>query len=513
MSERTVSLLTSTFASLGGWFLVGIGTFVISLVGLFILWPLSLLFRQRDGRFLHSLSQVWAQMISFLLPFWDIHVEGLERIEKGRAYVVVSNHQSMLDIMLLLAHLPLHFKFIAKWELFWIPFLGWHLALARYIPLKRGDPESGKACLAKAQEWLKKGVSVIFFPEGTRSPDGDIHEFKAGAFKAALEGKFDLLPMVIVGTREAIPKYSWRIKRRAPLCLKILEPVSMTNSSKVSLDHLRDETRTKIIKEFQRLKSLPSLRRSSTLKILTLNTWQERGPWQERWEIIFRGIEDFRPDIVAFQELFSASWAQEIQKQTGYPTLLFPKEYCGLALGTDFAVKSWGVTTLTKSPLEDYSRYALWAELDLKGQKLFVFNTHFSWLLEDGESRKKQASEVRELIHKKASQAEALLVGDLNSTRHSEEIGGLIGKGGFRDLFFEKHGHESGFTWDNRNPYAAGSQHKLPDRRIDFILSRGSGPLLKSLVSCECVFTQPNAKGIWASDHFGVLAEFKLKLK
>lgn len=501
----------SALISLVAWLLIGVGTFVFFMVGLFILWPLSLLFRQREGRFLHAVSQFWARSISSLLPLWDIHVEGLERIGKGKAYVVVSNHQSMLDIMLLLAYLPLHFKFIAKRELFWIPFLGWHLALAQYIPLKRGDSESGKACLAKAGEWLKRGVSVIFFPEGTRSPEGDIHEFKAGAFKVALEGKFDLLPIAIAGTREAIPKYSWRIKRRAPLYFKILEPVSLADSSLDQLDRIRSDTRTKIIKEFQRLKSLPSLRRSPTLKILTLNTWQERGPWQERWKIILRGIEDFRPDIVAFQELFNISWAQEIQKQTGYPTLLFPKEYCGLALYTDFTVKSWGVVTLPKSPLEDYSRYALWDELDLKGQKLFVFNTHLSWLLEDGESRKKQATEILALIHKKASQAEVFLVGDLNSTRPSEEIGGLIAKGGFRDLFFEKHGHESGFTWDNRNPYVASAEHKLPDRRIDFILIRSSGPLLKHLVSCERVFTEPNAKGIWASDHFGVLAEFKLK--
>lgn len=254
MSERTISLLTSIFASLGGWFLVGIGTTVLSLFGLFILWPFSFLFQQGNGQLLHAVSQFWARAISRLLPFWDIHVEGLERIEKGRAYVVVSNHQSMLDIMLLLAFLPLHFKFIAKRELFWIPFLGWHLALARYISLHRGDPESGRLCLARGREWLRKGVSVVFFPEGTRSPDGEIHEFKAGAFKVALEEGLDLLPLVVRGTREAVPKYSWRIKKRVPLWLKILDPVSVKDLSEADLNLLRSEIRTKIVREFQRLK-------------------------------------------------------------------------------------------------------------------------------------------------------------------------------------------------------------------------------------------------------------------
>lgn len=502
--------MTQLISSLG-WLIIGVGTFTFSLFSLSVLWPLSFLLKQRDGRLHHALSRVWARAITLLLPFWEIRVEGLEQVQKGKPYVVVCNHQSMLDILIFLARLPLHFKFIAKRELFRIPFFGWHLALARYIPLKRGDPQSGKDCLLKAQEWLQKGISVVFFPEGTRSPDGEIHEFKPGAFKLALEEKCDILPMVIAGTREAIPKYAWQIKRDTLLSLKILDPVSISKSSTTSVDHLRDETRTKIVREFEKLRGLPSLRRSSILKILTLNTWQERGPWKERWEVILQGINEFRPDIVAFQELFNGVWAKEVQKRAGFPALVFPEEPCGLALYTHLAVKSHGVIKLAKSPLEDYLRYALWAQLDLKGEEIFVFNTHFSWLLEDEESRRKQAEQILKLIREKAPEKESLLMGDLNSNHHSPETGWLIREGVFRDLFFEKHGHESGFTWDNRNPYVAGAEHKLPDRRIDFILARGSVALLKNLVSCDLVFTQPDAKGIWASDHFGVLAEFKVK--
>lgn len=246
------------------------------------------------------------------------------------------------------------------------------------------------------------------------------------------------------------------------------------------------------------------------MKILTLNTWQEMGPWQGRWEVILDGIQHFRPDIVAFQELFNHSWAQEIQKKTGLPTLLFsPEKNGGLALYTHYAVHSWDVVRLTQSPLEEYFRYVLWAELHVNGSRLFVFNTHFSWLPEDGATRNKQVDEVLYLIQKKAPNEEGVVMGDLNATRHSPEIGRFLKEGNFHDPFHGKHPKEEGFSWDNHNPYVAGAHHKLPDRRIDFILTRGSGPLLKNPVSCDLVFTQPNAKGIWASDHFGILAEFQ----
>jgi len=245
------------------------------------------------------------------------------------------------------------------------------------------------------------------------------------------------------------------------------------------------------------------------MKILTLNTWQERGEWQKRWEVTFEGLRRYQPDLVGFQELFNGTWAAEVKKKSGFPQLLFKDESCGLVLGSRFRINEWGVETLSRSPLEEYSRYVLWAQLEVKKKKLFVFNTHFSWMLEDGASRAKQSEEVLGMISKKASENEMIVMGDLNAPRRSAEIGGFVEKGGFRDLFFEAHPHDSGFTWDNRNPYVAGAEHKLPDRRIDFILTRGSGPLLKDLISCDLVFTHPNSKGYRASDHYGVLAEFK----
>ena len=248
------------------------------------------------------------------------------------------------------------------------------------------------------------------------------------------------------------------------------------------------------------------------MKILTLNTWQERGPWQERWEIILEGLGRFQPDLVAFQEVFNSSWAREVQKRTGFFTLLDGSEKGGLVLCARYPAKRWGTFQLTASPIEEYSRYALWAEFDVQGEALFVLNTHLSWQLEDSATRQKQIEDILRLIPEKIAgekmfQQGFLLMGDLNTPPDSPEIQGLLREGKFRDLFGEKHPNEAGPSWDNRNPYAAGSGHELPDRRIDYLLARGRSRLLQRLVSCDLVYTQPNAQGIWATDHFGVLAE------
>lgn len=245
------------------------------------------------------------------------------------------------------------------------------------------------------------------------------------------------------------------------------------------------------------------------MKILTLNTWQERGPWRERWDVILERLFKLRPQIAAFQELFNPCWAQEVQKLTGFSTLLFPREGCGLVIYTEYAVTSWGVERLVQSPLEEYSRYVLWAEICLPQGKFFLMNAHLSWKMEDGMTRRKQAGEIVEFMERKNAKADWVLVGDLNSPPDSEEIRWLIKNGHFRDLFKETHPEEGIYTWDNRNPYAASSGHKMPDRRIDYLLVRGSGPIFENLKSCDLVFTKPTLQGIWASDHYGVMAEFQ----
>src|SRR3989338_7816751 len=113
------------------------------------------------------------------------------------------------------------------------------------------------------------------------------------------------------------------------------------------------------------------------MKILTLNTWQERGPWKKRWEIILKGLQDFAPDIVAFQEVFSRDWAEEVKHRAGFDSLVFPEQPGGLVLLSRFPVVERECRTLaTQSPTEDYKRYVLYAKLETDSQSFAVFNTH-----------------------------------------------------------------------------------------------------------------------------------------
>jgi 1-acyl-sn-glycerol-3-phosphate acyltransferase len=252
---KNITFWSSVLLSVLGWVLLGVATFLLTSFALVVLWPISFVFDRASGYLPHRVSQFWASLIAWAVPVWEIRTTGLEQIDRGKPYVIVSNHQSLLDILLVLAKLPLHFKFIGKKELYSIPWFGWHLAAAGYIALKRGNHASGRACLEKARQWLRRGVSVILFPEGTRSLDGEIHEFKPGAFKLALEEKVDLLPVAIYGTREAIPKYSWRIQGRASLNLHVLKPVSLGNRSLRELLEIRDQVRKSIVTEFTAMKA------------------------------------------------------------------------------------------------------------------------------------------------------------------------------------------------------------------------------------------------------------------
>lgn len=221
------------------------------------------------------------------------------------------------------------------------------------------------------------------------------------------------------------------------------------------------------------------------------------------------GLGRFRPHVAAFQELFNRSWAETVQRRAGFSRLIFPEDNCGLALYANLPVVSWGIQRLTQSPLEEYFRSVLWAELKTADKTFYFFNTHLSWKLEDGATRRKQVEEVLQVVEEKSSGKEALLVGDLNAPPDAEEIKRLIREGRFRDTFRLTHPGEAGLSWEHRNAYVAGSQHQMPDRRIDYILARGAGPLLKNLKSCDLIFTAPDSKGFWASDHFGLLAEFQ----
>lgn len=247
------------------------------------------------------------------------------------------------------------------------------------------------------------------------------------------------------------------------------------------------------------------------MKILTLNTWQERGPWRERWDIIFEGLKSYQPDAAAFQEVFNPEWARQVQKRSGFPFLVFGDEPSGLMFLSKYPVRKWECLTMkTQSPTEEYKRYALFAELDIDGILAAVFNTHLSWKLDEGQVREKQVEELLGFINKKSGPAWCAVMGDFNSVPQSPEVTKMNVEGGFQDAFGGLHPNRPGNTWDNRNSFAAGSSIYMPERRIDFIFWKPAAkrPESFNLRTADMVFTETRG-GIFASDHFGVIAEFK----
>src|SRR4051812_10238462 len=158
----------------------------------------AMLFGDRNRRLGHNWCHWWARAAIPINPAWRITVDQ-SRIPEGRHFVLAANHQSLADVLITL-QLDHQFKFISKASVFHVPFLGWHMRVAGYIPLSRGKRHSIVACMARAREWIDRGVSVLFFPEGTRSKDDSIGRFKPGAFRLAIESGVDVLPILILGS-------------------------------------------------------------------------------------------------------------------------------------------------------------------------------------------------------------------------------------------------------------------------------------------------------------------------
>ncbi len=190
-------------------------------------WVLTLPFDRRKV-ILHRLTSFWASLYTWLNPAWPVKVVGREKIDPNETYVMVANHQSLLDIFVLF-RLFRHFKWVSKIENFRIPFIGWNMRLNDYIQLKRGDRSSVAVMLRACRENLAVGNSIMMFPEGTRSPTGKLRGFKPGAFNLAKDAKRPLLPIVVHGTASALPKRGAILRGRHRIVIEVLEPIAYTD--------------------------------------------------------------------------------------------------------------------------------------------------------------------------------------------------------------------------------------------------------------------------------------------
>ncbi len=162
-----------------------------------------------SGNIPHRVARLWGK-IQLRATGTRVTVTGLANIDPQKSYILVSNHQSNFDIFALLGYLPIQFRWIAKAELFRAPFLGWAMTRIGYISIERESPKKAYRSMLKAAEAVKKGVSVMIFPEGTRSPDGKLQAFKKGLFLIALKSQAPILPITIQGTGKIMPKGDWR---------------------------------------------------------------------------------------------------------------------------------------------------------------------------------------------------------------------------------------------------------------------------------------------------------------
>jgi 1-acyl-sn-glycerol-3-phosphate acyltransferase len=164
--------------------------------------------------------------------------------------VIVANHQSLADIVVLY-QLRLQFKWVAKESLFSIPFLGWCLGLCKHISLKRNDRSSIRDVYREAIQYLRSGMSVLFFPEGTRSETEALNPFQNGAFKLAISEKIPILPIAISGTRDAIPKGDWVMKSKVFCDLTVLEPIETAHLEHSDFSKLSEAVRSLIAEKLK----------------------------------------------------------------------------------------------------------------------------------------------------------------------------------------------------------------------------------------------------------------------
>ncbi len=235
------------------WAWLALGVIVIIWVPLvFLVWVVTAPFdrgRYYPGWLFRKLCVVhtWAN------PMWRFRTSGIRVGDPRRPYVVVANHESFAD-MLLISHLPWEMKWLSKEDFFKYPLVGWLMRMAGDIKVIRGDKQSVVTAMRGAHDRLAKKVSVMLFPEGTRSRDGVLGEFKDGAFRLAIETGHPILPLAVTGTREAIAKGDWRFNVTNAE-VRVLAPIDTAGMTQDDVPALRNRVRELIAAELATMKS------------------------------------------------------------------------------------------------------------------------------------------------------------------------------------------------------------------------------------------------------------------
>jgi len=237
------------FKSLVVWIMVS--CFIVVMFPItFMIWLLVLPF-DKKRIVTHWLLMHQGFLLCWIIPVWKIVVEGREKAFRGQTYIIISNHQSMLDIVLIF-YLRYRFKSVSKIENTKIPVLGWYIRMADYITVDRVNEQSKSGMLDKSLKCLKDGTSIMIFPEGTRANGNEIGRFKRGAFLLAIQAECPILPVLIDGTGGILPKngliFAWgkRIK------IRVLDPVQPSSFGTKDNDELALKLRSLMNSELKK---------------------------------------------------------------------------------------------------------------------------------------------------------------------------------------------------------------------------------------------------------------------
>jgi len=203
----------------------------------------------RDRRLFHAINRAWGVALTATLPF-RLELRGFDRIGPG-PYVIVPNHQSVVDL-LVTYRLPLSFRTVVKASWFDSPY-GLAIRLAGYVPTRRsGDPESAARSLSACQGWPSRGISMLIFPEGTRSKAHRLRRFKRGPFELAVGAGVALLPVALAGTDDVAPPTTWRFSFGQRVIVEALEPVAVDGHDS---HQLREVTRRRLASRVAELRA------------------------------------------------------------------------------------------------------------------------------------------------------------------------------------------------------------------------------------------------------------------
>lgn len=223
------------------WVFITVSSFLLFPIAVLI-WLVTLLFDRRLV-LLHRFTCFWASLYTWLNPVWRVSIEGRDKIARNTAYVMVANHQSLLDILVLF-RLFVHYKWVSKIENFRIPFIGWNMSLNRYIKLRRGDRASVEQMMATCEQTVAEGSSIMMFPEGTRSLDGRLKTFKHGAFTIAQRMRAPILPIIVEGTAAALPKRGFVLQGRHAIRIRVLDAIPYARFANESAEAAADRVRS-----------------------------------------------------------------------------------------------------------------------------------------------------------------------------------------------------------------------------------------------------------------------------